>query len=139
LKPRPRLWREKARQIRAEAKALREKARQIRADANCLVAEIVGTVNPFTETYTFQCDEASDSELAGLGTELVADRLFNAIGTSTAALAECDRGYWGDLMFLGRYQRTPPGPGSWTRMGSADWLGDLFVDDDASTNAELKA
>lgn len=127
-----------AAELEARAKALRDDASFLEQQIKGELKEIVGDVSPFVETYTFQAaDEATDAELAALTDQECADRLVAARGTPNGPLAEIDRGYWGDMSFLG-YAQIPPGPGSWTGMGSPDWLQQLFPDWDGEAR-ELEA
>jgi hypothetical protein len=116
----------------AEAKRLRKQARTVSREITAEVMAAVGPVAPFTETYTFQCDEATDAELAalpqpGARERQLVDRLLAARGAVGNGLAEIDRGYWGDLTLMGS-QPIHGGPGAWTRMGSPEWLAELFPD-----------
>jgi hypothetical protein len=113
-----------------ELKDLRQQAKDIEREIAREIKNIVGPASPFTETYDFQCDEATDAELAALPQpneregQLV-DRLLAARGSE--GLVEVDRGYWGDYAFMS-YQRFIPGLGTWTRTGAPDWLAELFPD-----------
>jgi hypothetical protein len=115
-----------------ELKDLRQQAKDIEREIAREIKNIVGPASPFTETYDFQCDEATDAELAALPQpndregQLV-DRLLAARGRTGEGLAEVDRGYWGDYAFMS-YQQFIPGPGTWTRTGAPDWLAELFPD-----------
>jgi hypothetical protein len=115
-----------------ELKDLRQQAKDIEREIAREIKNIIGPASPFTETYDFQCDEATDAELAALPLpndregQLV-DRLLAARGRTAEGLVEVDRGYWGDYAFMS-YQQFIPGPGTWTRTGAPDWLAELFPD-----------
>jgi hypothetical protein len=85
-------------------------------------------VLPFTETYDFQADEETDAELAGLPQRELVNRLLAARGTVSDALTEIDRGYWGDMRFMSLPTPGPfvAGAANWTRIGSPEWLDELF-------------
>lgn len=125
--------------LEAEAKALRSAAEAIKNQIGGEIRNAVGPVAPFTETYTFRCDEETDRKLAAMPQpgataecELV-DVLLAARGTgATEELEEIDRGFWGDMQFMS-YQPPHPGPGGphslgWTCLGSPEWLNELFPD-----------
>jgi hypothetical protein len=122
----------RAEALEAEAKALRRQAEDIKAQIRDEIKAAVGKVAPFAETFEFECDEATDAELAAqprpneCELELV-NRLLAARGSSGNGLKEVDRGYWGNMDYLG-YQPPIPGPGSWTGCGSPDWLAEFFPD-----------
>jgi hypothetical protein len=91
--------------------------------------QAIGPVTPFTETYDFQADEATDAELAGLSQHEVGHRLLAARGTVSEELEEIDRGYWGDMGLMSYLPVPgPDGPRSsgWTHIGSPGWLEELF-------------
>jgi hypothetical protein len=76
---------------------------QANSVANAITAEIkktIGSVSPFTETYEFQCDEATDAELAALPQKQLVDRLVAARDTVGKGLAEIDRGCWADMNLM---------------------------------------
>ena len=113
----------RAEALEAEAKALRRQAKDIKAQIECEIKAAVGPVAPFTETYTFQCDEATDSELAALPDECqLTHRLLATRGAADEGLVEIDRGYWGDLSLMS-WQPMPSGPGRWTRTRFAGMAG----------------
>jgi hypothetical protein len=85
---------------------------------------------PFTETYKFVVDDATDAELAGLPQDELVDRLLSARGTVSEEIEEIDRGYWGDMTLMSSqpFSPGPAGPRSsrWTKVGSPEWLDQLF-------------
>jgi hypothetical protein len=91
---------EHAAALEAEAKAVRENARTVQTQVTDEVRKIVGPVHPFTETYTFKCDDQTDAEFLSLNMSLPG--MFSQV-----------RGPSG-------------GGGGWTKIGSADWLEGLF-------------
>jgi hypothetical protein len=112
--------------LEAEAKAVRDDASSVNREVSAQVREIVGPVKPFTETYDFQCeDDAIDAEIAAASDDDRVDRLLRARGAADGPLRETDRGYYGDMKFMS-YQDISPGPGPWTRVGSPEWLDELF-------------
>jgi hypothetical protein len=118
--------------LEAEAKELREQARSVGDAIADEIKKTIGPASPLTETYTFQCDEATDAELAALPQpskreRQLVDRLLAARGAVSEGLAEIQRGYWGDMRAVG-YLQPAPGPGKWTKVGSPDWLAELFPD-----------
>lgn len=117
----------RADELEAEAKRLRADAEAVGREINAAIKEIVGPVSPFTETFDFQCDETIDAELAALPQEQRVDRLLAARGSPDGELVEIERGYWGD-MNLKSHQSIEPGPGEWTRIGSPEWLDEMFPD-----------
>jgi hypothetical protein len=119
--------------LEAEAKNLREQANSVQREIADEIKNAIGPVSPFTETYEFQCNKATDAELAALPQpseheHQIVDRLLAARGTVGEGLAEINRGYWGDMNLMGA-QEIVPGPGSWTRVGSPEWLIELFGDE----------
>jgi hypothetical protein len=118
---------ERAAELEAEAKRFRDDAEAARRKIKDAIRDSIGPVAPFTETYDFQCDETTDAELAVLSQDQLVDRLLAARGAATGAVVEVDRGYWGDMTFIG-LQPIEPGPGAWTKMGSPEWLAELFPD-----------
>jgi hypothetical protein len=115
-----------AAELEAEAKELREAANAVQRAITSQVKEIVGPVAPFTETYNFQCgDEATDAEIAALSDGERVDRLVTARGAAEGPIRETNRGYWGDVRLMSS-QPIVPGPGDWTKLGSPEWLDDLF-------------
>jgi hypothetical protein len=117
---------EEAAELEADAKALREAAGSFRKAIAVQVKEIVGPVAPMTETFKFQCDdEAVDAEIAALSDSERVDRLLAARGAAEGSIREFERGYWGDMRHIGSHAM-PPGPGAWTKVGSAEWLDRLF-------------
>jgi hypothetical protein len=112
---------ERAAALEAEAKALRDEAQSVNSNINAIVRQIVGPGKPLTETYDFQCDDAAvDAELAALSDEDRFDRLLAARGVAQGPIREINRGYWGDLTAVSS-QPWQPGPGDWTKVGSAEW------------------
>jgi hypothetical protein len=116
----------RAAELEAEAKRLREDAEAVRCEINGAIRKGVGPASPFTETYDFQCDnETADAELAALPQEQLVSRLLAARGSATGVLVEVGRGYWGDIHMMG-YSPAQPGPGAWTKIGSPEWLAEVF-------------
>jgi hypothetical protein len=96
-------------------------ARKIRvahnsADREWLLAIGPNSVEPFTVTYRFRCDEPTDAELVGLGDEQRIERLLAARGTRTGGLVEINHGYWGDLHWTLSGEAAPPGTPLWWRI-----------------------
>jgi hypothetical protein len=116
---------ERAAELEAEAKQLRKNAETARCEINGAIRKRVGPAAPFTETYDFQCDETTDVELAALAQEQLVDRLLAARGSATGTLVEINRAYWGDIKLMG-YQPPQSGPGTWTNVGSPEWLDEIF-------------
>jgi hypothetical protein len=125
----------------------REDAQDLDREITHEIGEAIGPVQPFTETYKFRCDEPTDAELAampppGSGDERLIELLLAARGTATDRLEEIERGFWGDMTLMSR-QAITPGPGAWTRMGSPEWLSELFPDwnkdGDADTHSAREA
>jgi hypothetical protein len=123
----------------ARADALEEKARALREDAKTLAMEIdaeiddiIGPVEPLTETCTFQADKKTDAKLAKLSQADLVERLLAARSTASNGLKLCtgqgDVGYWGDMHLRGACQQAcrSPSRGGWTGMGSPEWLEELF-------------
>jgi hypothetical protein len=116
-----------------ELKDLRQQAEDMKRKIAHEVKNIVGPVSPFTETYDFQCDEATDVELAALPQRELVNRLLSARGTVGEGLRELQRGWWGDMQFMS-YQPMIPGPGTgegrrgFDGIGSPEWLAELFPD-----------
>lgn len=122
---------ERADALEAEAKMLRRDASSLHNDLiKAEVAQLVGPVLPFTETYDFQCDEETFAELAALPEDQVIRRLLAARGTVSEEIEEIQRGYWGDMRFMSSQQIIPgpdgPRSSGWTRVGSPGWLDELF-------------
>jgi len=124
---------DRAAELEAEAKAVRERAEAVRRSIDEEVRAIIGPAEPFTETYTFKASEKVDSELAALGQEeLAIERLLAALQRSVPGLTEIERGFWGDMHLMGSLspQMTgrgrSVGPGGWTKVGSPEWLDELF-------------
>lgn len=115
-------------ELERQAKAIREEAKSIKDDIAHRVKQIIGPANSFVETYDFQSDDATDAELTGLPQKELIDRLLAARNSTSGSLREINRGYWGDMTLLGSQQITPGPPGGtgWTRIGSADWLDEMF-------------
>jgi hypothetical protein len=118
---------ERAERLEAEAQTLRDEARKSRNLIGAAVSELVGPVQPLSETYTFQCeDEATDAGLAALTDEDRVDRLLAVRGAAQGPIRETERGRWGDVNLL-RFINVVPGPGDgWDKIGSAEWLDDIF-------------
>jgi hypothetical protein len=114
---------DRAAALETEAKALREAAGLVRQRIENEVRNSVGSVAPFTETFDFEADEQTDTELAGLPQTELVDRLLGARNAGGGPLKQVGRGYWGDYS-LARYQTFEPNgvPPCWTRTGSPDWL-----------------
>jgi hypothetical protein len=80
---------------------------------------------PVIETFDFQCDETTDAKLASMPQEELVNTLLAARGKRRDGLAEIERGYWGDMK--DSLKHAVPGPGgTWTRVGSPEWLNELF-------------
>jgi hypothetical protein len=110
---------ERAQALEAEAKALRDDAKSVNSEIAEQIREIVGQVQPFTETHDFRCeDEAIDAELAALSDNERADRLLSTRGAAHGPIRETEHGYWGDINFMS-FVNLDPGPNGWTRVGSA--------------------
>jgi hypothetical protein len=95
-------------------------------------------VAPFTETYNFRCDEATDTELADLPLSELISRLLAARGAVDGEIVETDRGWWGDMRFMS-YQPPIPGPTkNWNHVGSPAWLNEFFPNwnEPTASNAE---
>jgi hypothetical protein len=123
---------ERAAALEAEIQALRKEAVSLQHGITDEIKKEIGPALPFTETYDFQCDERTDAELAILPQDQLFDRLIAARGTVTEGLAEIERGYWGDVTLMSSHPISP-GPGGpkgtgWTKIGSPEWLDDLFPD-----------
>jgi hypothetical protein len=121
---------ERAAALEAEALALRKDAGAVAALIGAEVKRAIGPVLPFTETYDFQADEATDADLAVLPQDQLVNRLLSARGKVTDSLEEIGRGYWGDMRFMSS-QQIRPGPEGprtcgWTNVGSPEWLDELF-------------
>jgi hypothetical protein len=109
--------------LEAEAKAVREQARTVDQKITETVIDRIGPANPFTETFTFQSNKATDRELAALPQDQLVERL---LATTEGAI---DHGFWGGMTLLARINACRVGGGSgWTKIGSPDWLGELFPD-----------
>ena len=67
--------------LEAEAKALREEADVVQNEINAEIKEAIGPVSPFTETFDFQADAETDTELAALPQQELVDLLLAARGT----------------------------------------------------------
>ena len=83
---------------------------------------------PFTETYDFQADEATDVELAALPQHEVAERLLAARAGKDNGLVGIGCGFWGDCRLMSHRPQMAANGGGWTRTGSPDWLAELFPD-----------
>ena len=113
----------------AEAKEIRKEADSVRDGITDEIRRAIGPAAPFTETYDFVVDEATDGELSALSQDELVSRLLAARGTVSEQIEETDRGYWGDMSLMWSQQITsgPPGPGrGWTGLGSPEWLEALF-------------
>jgi len=122
---------EHAAALEAEAKRVREQAEAVQREIRSEINQIIGPVAPYTETYDFQCDEITDAEIANLSDDDRVDRLLMAIGSTGDGLSEIQRGYWGDVTLMGIGNQITPGPHGgtgWTRLGSPEWLQELFPD-----------
>jgi hypothetical protein len=118
----------RAEALDAEAKGLREEAKTVASEIAEQVRDILGPLQTFTETYNFQCeDEATDAELAALSDTEREGRLLAARGAARGPIRETERGYWGD-MNLASQSDFLSGPGAWTRVGSPEWLDEVFPD-----------
>ena len=122
---------EHAAALEAEAKAVRETARAVDRQIADEVRETIGPANPFTETYEFQADEATDAELVALkNQQQVIERLLAARNGSDSGLAGTDCGYWGDMTLMFRPPTMSRGSqfsgSGWTRVDSPDWFNELF-------------
>ena len=121
---------DRAAELEAESKRLLEEAKAVEKAITAAIAESVGPVEPFTTTHDFQADEATDAELAALPQADLVNCLFLARGVNGEDLAETDRGFWGDMTLpWGRQTAALPPPGGgkgWTRIGSPEWLAELF-------------
>jgi hypothetical protein len=118
---------ERANALEAEAKRLRDEAKTSSKLIGAAVSELVGPVQPFTETYDFQCEnEAVDAELDALSDGKRVDRLLSARGAARGPIRETKRGYWGDMALAG-YVHAVPGPSDgWNSIGSPGWLDAIF-------------
>jgi hypothetical protein len=116
---------ERAAELEAEAKYFRKEAEIAGRQIKDVIREGIGPVAPFTETYDFQCDEATAAQLAAMPQSELVNRLVAARGSASGALVEVHRGYWGDMTFMASGQ-IEPGPGAWTGVGSPEWLAELF-------------
>jgi hypothetical protein len=127
---------ERAAELEAEAKALRAEAEDVRKEINEHIRDVVeyrhGPAFPFSESYDFQAaNEEVDVELAELPDDDRVDRLLAARGGTDEHLQEIQRGYWGDMTFMSaRYQPPVGGPG-WTKVGSPEWIDEVFRPQDA--------
>src|SRR5262249_38609104 len=125
LEEEARALRDRADALEAEAKALRQDANSVQSEIAAEIKQAVGPVLPFTETYDFQADEATDAELAGLSQHEVVNRLLAARGATANGIVQTNQGYWGDMDFMSLHPIIPTGNG-WTRVGSPGWLEELF-------------
>jgi len=115
-----------AAELEAEAARIRQQADIVRGQVTAAVKDKVGAVLPFTETYDFQCDETTDAGLAALPQEQLVARLLAARNVASGSITEkINRGYCGDMMLISS-QQFEPGPGTWTRVGSPEWLDEMF-------------
>jgi len=116
--------------LEAEAKKLREDAKavngQISAEIKSVIENSIGQpILPYTETYDFQSkDKKTDDKLAKLTHQKRVERLLAARDAVDGPLREIDRGFWGDLN-LPSSQPFTASPG-WTKVGSPEWLDELF-------------
>jgi hypothetical protein len=118
----------RAEALEAEAKALRQQAEEIARNIGSEVMQATHGALPFTETYEFQCDKATDAELATLPQHELVERLLAARGRKTKGLVGIGRGFWGDYGLMPYRPQMPTNGGGWTRTGSPDWLAELFPD-----------
>jgi Protein of unknown function (DUF3102) len=118
--------------LEAEAGRLREGARTVAREISTEVKDVIerkyGRQLPFTETYDFQADETTDAEIAALSDEQRVERLLAARNIGDGPLRGIERGYWGDVSLMGRHPINPgpAGGNGWTRLGSPEWLGEMF-------------
>jgi Protein of unknown function (DUF3102) len=129
---------DQAAELEAEAKRLRQEAESLQKEITVEIKKAIGPAEPFTVTYKFQADEETDAEIASLSEEERVDRLLAARGAIDESLEETERGYWGDMTLMGS-QPTSPGPGGprftgWTKIGSPEWLDELFPDWNAKSS-----
>jgi len=129
---------QQADELEAQAKALRKEADAVREEIGDSIRQFVGPAHPYTDTFDFQADEATDVELVALKNEqLVIERLLAARNGSDSGLLGIERGYWGDMTVMCQHRpddnfvchRAPgeePGKSGWTKMGSPEWLNELF-------------
>ncbi len=90
------------------------------------VKDRIGSVQPFAETYDFQCDEVADAELTTLPQKKLVERLLIARNVGNGPVRETDRGYWGDMAFLAAQPINPGSGATWTRLGSPEWLDEIL-------------
>ncbi len=127
---------DRAAALEAEAKAMRKQAIDVEEGITQEIRKIIGPTAPFTETYTFQASKKVDAELAALPQpdqreRQLFDRLLAARGKAGRGLTEIERGYWGDMRLLSAQQigsvpSSPGAPDGWTKIGSPEWLAELF-------------
>jgi len=122
----------RAAELEAEAKNLRKGADTVGSEIAGEIRKAIGPDSPFTETYDFQCNAATDKKLAKLSQKQLVDRLLEARGKASAALKCIERGYWGDMTLLASLPISGGGGGGWTKVGSPDWLQELFPDLEAA-------
>jgi hypothetical protein len=121
---------QRAAELEAAAKSLRDDAKSIHADIARETANKIGPVIPFTETITFQTSKAVDRKLAALPNKKRIDRLLAARRKADKDLKEVERGFWGDMSLLssGAFASSGPSGTGWTKVGSPDWLSQIFGD-----------
>lgn len=118
--------------LEREAKAIRDDAAAAKGAIEHEIANLVGPLKAYTETYDFQCDEATFAKFQELTEAEAAQRLLAATGDDDG-LREIERGSWGDsnaglgLDFCRPYPTRADGAG-WTKIGSPEWLSELFPD-----------
>jgi hypothetical protein len=125
---------ERAAALEAEATHLRGQAKALDRNIRDATREQVerehGPAFPYTETFDFQADEATDAELAAGPPERTIARLLAARNSTDKSLCEIERGYWGNIHFMGRgaqaFDSCPSG--RWTKTGSGEFLKELFGD-----------
>jgi predicted DNA-binding protein YlxM (UPF0122 family) len=82
--------------LEAEAKAIRDKANMTQQAIAQEIKTLVGDLKAYSETYDFQCDKQTFTELQNIKDEQkVAQRLLAASGDDNS-LREIKRGAWGD-------------------------------------------
>ena len=121
--------------LEEQARALREDAKTLATEIDAEIDEIIGPVEPMTETCTFQADKKTDAKLAKLSQSDLVARLLAARSTASNGLKlSTDRhsvGYWGDMNLRGAFRQAMHRPHNytgWTGMGSPEWLEEMFGD-----------
>ncbi len=116
-------------ELEAQAKALRKETDAVNKQISNSVVQFVGPVHPYTDTFTFQSDEATDADLVALKNEQhVIERLLAARNGTDTALRRIDHGMWGDMTVICQYRDDQFVGSGWTQMGSPEWLDELFPD-----------